>query len=79
MLVCQIGSLSLMRIMELAEIRRALDLPEIVHSMRNAVIAYSRGECEMPMPMYLTIGTNEVHMKSSYRRGGKYFVLKIAG
>ncbi len=68
-----------MRIMELEEIRRVLDFPEIVDLMREAVMAHARGECEMPMPMHLSIGSSEVHMKSSYRRGGKHFVLKIAG
>src|SRR6516165_6217964 len=48
--------------------------------MRDALIAYSRGECDTPMPMHLDIAPEsaEVHMKSSYRRGGKYFALKIA-
>src|SRR5262245_3739150 len=48
--------------------------------MREALIAHSRGECDTPMPMHLAIESEraEVHVKSSYRRGGKYFVLKIA-
>ncbi len=34
----------------------------------------------MPMPMHLAIDPEaaEIHIKSSYRRGGKYFALKIA-
>ena len=48
--------------------------------MRDALIANSRGECDTPMPMHLDIAPEdaEVHMKSSYRRGGRYFALKIA-
>jgi ornithine cyclodeaminase len=48
--------------------------------MRDAVIAWSRGECDMPMPMHLAIAPEsaEVHMKCCYRRGGRHFVLKIA-
>src|SRR5689334_2575612 len=48
--------------------------------MRGALIAHSRGECETPMPMHLSIPQEaaEIHVKSSYRRGGPYFVLKIA-
>src|SRR5215831_20912172 len=48
--------------------------------MRDALIAYSRGECDTPMPMHLDIAPEsaEAHMKSSYRRGGRYFALKIA-
>src|ERR1700728_2772875 len=68
------------RILELIEIRRTLVYSEIVHLMRDALIAQSRGECETPMPMHLDIAAEqaEVHMKSSYRRGGKYFALKVA-
>jgi ornithine cyclodeaminase len=69
-----------LRIIDLDRIRGALDYPEIIHRMRVALLAYSRGECEMPMPMHLAIDTEraEVHIKSSYRRGGQYFALKIA-
>ena len=68
-----------MRIVQLPEIRRALQYPAIIDRMRSALIAYSRGECDTPMPMHLELPHNaEVHMKSSYRRGGPYFALKIA-
>jgi len=69
-----------MRILELPEIRRALIYSEIIGRMRDALIANSRGECDTPMPMHLDIAPveGEVHIKSSYRRGGRYFALKIA-
>jgi ornithine cyclodeaminase len=69
-----------MRILELPEIRRALVYSEIVGRMRDALIANARGECDTPMPMHLNIAPadGEVHIKSSYRRGGRYFALKIA-
>src|ERR1017187_3077219 len=75
------ASLSIMRILELAEIQRVLAYGEIVGRMREALIAWSRGECDMPMPMHLGIAAvnAEVHIKASYRRGGKYFALKMAG
>jgi ornithine cyclodeaminase len=68
------------RIVELPEIQRTLVYSEIVDLMRDALIAQSRGECETPMPMHLDIAREqaEVHMKSSYRRGGRYFALKVA-
>jgi len=68
------------RILELAEIRQHLVFSEIIDLMREALIAHSRGECETPMPMHLEIAAEqaEVHMKSSYRRGGRYFALKAA-
>jgi ornithine cyclodeaminase len=69
-----------MLIMELPEIRRTLAYPEVIARMRDALIANSRGECDTPMPMHLDIQPEqgEVHIKSSYRRGGRYFALKIA-
>jgi ornithine cyclodeaminase len=68
-----------MRILELPEIRRTLEYPAIIDRMRDALMAYSRGECETPMPMHFELAHDaEVHMKSSYRRGGPYFVLKMA-
>ncbi len=70
-----------MRIASLAEIQQALVYPEIIDCMREALMAHSRGECQTPMPMHLDIAPEsaEVHIKSSYRRGGRYFALKIAG
>src|SRR5882724_4389003 len=69
-----------MQILDLPQIKRALDYREVIDRMRAALIAYSRGECDTPMPMHLDIAAHraEVHMKSSYRRGGRYFALKIA-
>ena len=68
-----------MRIFELPAIRQSLVYSDIITLMRDALIAQSRGESETPMPMHLGIaGQAEVHMKSSYRRGGRHFALKIA-
>jgi ornithine cyclodeaminase/alanine dehydrogenase-like protein (mu-crystallin family) len=50
--------------------------------MRDAVLAHSRGDCDTPMPMHLDLspgGGGEVHIKSSYRRGGRHVALKVAG
>lgn len=69
-----------MEIIDLARIRGVLRYAEVIERMRDALIANSRGECDTPMPMHLDIAAEdgEVHMKSSYRRGGRYFALKIA-
>lgn len=69
------------RIVGLAEIQKLLVYPELIEVIRDALVASSRGECDTPMPMHLGIpsGNAEVHIKSSYRRGGRYFALKIAG
>jgi ornithine cyclodeaminase len=69
-----------MEAIPLGEIQRALDYRAVIARMREAIAAYRAGECDMPMPMHLDIAPEcgEVHIKSSYRRGGKYFALKIA-
>jgi ornithine cyclodeaminase len=67
------------RILTLDEIRARIDDHAVILKMRDALIAQARGECSTPMPMHLdTANGGEVHMKSSYRRGGKYFALKMA-
>ncbi|HWC95674.1 MAG TPA: ornithine cyclodeaminase family protein [Candidatus Sulfopaludibacter sp.] len=70
-----------MRLLPLDQIQQSLHYPAIIDVMRDALIAHSRGECDTPMPMHFDIAPEsaEVHMKSSYRRGGRYFALKIAG
>ena len=70
-----------MRIFDLAELQGILVYRDVIDRMRDALVAQWRGECDTPMPMHLDIApvAGEVHIKSSYRRGGKYFVLKIAG
>jgi ornithine cyclodeaminase len=70
-----------MRLATPAEIQHSLVYPEIIDCMRDALMAHARGECQTPMPMHLDIAPEcgEVHIKSSYRQGGPYFALKIAG
>jgi ornithine cyclodeaminase len=69
-----------LRIVELQEIRRALAGADVIGRMREALMAHSRGACETPLPMHLDIAGEqaEIHVKSSYRRGGAYFALKVA-
>jgi ornithine cyclodeaminase len=64
------------RILELPQIRAVLDYREVIDCMRDALLS----EAVTPMPMHLDIPVEsaEVHMKSSYRHGDRYFVLKIA-
>ena len=64
------------------EIRRRIGAAQAIAAMREAVIAQARGECDTPMPMHLDLapaGGGEVHIKSSYRRGGRHVALKVAG
>jgi ornithine cyclodeaminase len=64
------------------EIRRRVGPAHAIAVMREAVLAQARGECDTPMPMHLDLsaaGGGEVHIKSSYRRGGRHVALKVAG
>ena len=64
-----------MRILQLPEIRAVLNYREVIDRMRDALLS----DAVTPMPMHLDIPENaEVHIKSSYRSGGRYFALKIA-
>lgn len=71
-----------MKVIAADEIRRRITGPRAIAAMRDAVIAQARGECDTPMPMHLDLspaGGGEVHIKSSYRRGGRHLALKVAG
>jgi ornithine cyclodeaminase len=69
-----------MEVVQLGEIQRALDYRAVIARMRDSIAAFRAGECDVPMPMHLDIAPErgEVHIKSSYRRGGTYFALKVA-
>jgi ornithine cyclodeaminase len=69
-----------MQILTEAEIRQAMEWPQIIALMREALRAYSAGQCRTPMPMHIEVPpeNGEAHIKGSYRDGGECFVLKIA-
>jgi ornithine cyclodeaminase len=64
------------RILELPQIRAVLNYRDVIDCMRGALLA----DAVTPMPMHLDIPAEEaeVHIKSSYRHGGRYFALKVA-
>jgi len=68
------------RVIPRSALERTLVPSRVIEAMRDALIAQARGECQTPMPMHLEVPAEsaEVHIKSSYHRGGKYFVLKAA-
>jgi ornithine cyclodeaminase len=64
------------------EIRRRVSPARAITAMRDAVLAQASGRCDTPMPMHLDLspaGGGEVHIKSSYCRGGRHVALKVAG
>ena len=60
-------------ILDPSEIQGALSYPEIVRRMRDAVISYSCGECDTPMPMHLEVAAERagLQFESSYCRRGR--------
>ncbi|HSS01080.1 MAG TPA: hypothetical protein VLM79_28680 [Kofleriaceae bacterium] len=71
-----------MKLIGVDDIRRRITAARAIAAMRDAVIAQSRGDCDTPMPMHLDLspaGGGEVHIKSSYCRGGRHVALKVAG
>ncbi len=71
-----------MRVVSFEDVRRSVPPEAAIGAMREALLAQARGECDTPMPMHLDVsagGGGEVHIKSSYRRGGRHFALKVAG
>jgi ornithine cyclodeaminase len=72
----------MMKVIGPDRIRGAVSRAAAIAAMREAVMAQSRGDCDTPMPMHLDLaagGGGEVHIKSSYRKGGRHFALKTAG
>jgi ornithine cyclodeaminase/alanine dehydrogenase-like protein (mu-crystallin family) len=69
-----------MRVIELGSIQSRFVRAEAIDAMREALVAQARGECDTPMPMHLDIHPEnaEIHIKSSYRSGGRYFAVKVA-
>jgi ornithine cyclodeaminase len=53
---------------------------EVIDLMRDALIAHSGGLCQTPMPMHIDVTDQraEVHVKASYRVGGRHFAVKVA-
>ena len=71
-----------MKVVDEGTIRKAVTRAAAVAAMREALIAQARRECDTPMPMHLDLssgGGGEVHIKSSYRKSGRHFALKVAG
>lgn len=71
-----------MKVIGQDEIRRLVSPGRAIAAMRDAVLAQSRGACDTPMPMHLDLspgGGGEVHIKSSYCKGGRHLALKVAG
>jgi len=69
-----------MIVVEREDILSSVVFAEVIDRMRDALIAQARGQCDTPMPMHIDVAREnaEVHIKASYRHGGKYFGMKVA-
>ena len=69
-----------MRIIERAEIERAVSPAAAIAAVESAFAAYSRGEVVLPPVGYLRFEDppGDTHIKYGYRRGDPVFVVKIA-
>lgn len=69
-----------MKAIDLETIRRTIVFAELIDTMKEALIAQARGECDTPMPMHLGVAAEkaEIHVKGSTRAGAKCFAMKVA-
>ncbi len=69
-----------MRIVDLQEIKEALEGIDIIPSIEAGFVAYSQGKSVVPPPGELVFDDpyGVVHLKYGYLKGEKYYVIKIA-
>ena len=67
-----------MDILDLATIRKHLDIDEVRHDCERNFDEYSKGNSVVPPVGYLAFPDGECHIKYGYIKGDPYFVVKIA-
>ena len=67
-----------MDILDLATIRKHLDIDEVRHDCARNFDEYSKGNSVVPPVGYLAFPDGECHVKYGYIKGDPYFVVKIA-
>ena len=67
-----------MDILDLATIRKHLDIDEVRHDCERKFDEYSKGNSVVPPVGYLAFPDGECHIKYGYIKGDPYFVVKIA-
>ncbi|MEW5901648.1 MAG: ornithine cyclodeaminase family protein, partial [Acidobacteriota bacterium] len=68
------------RVLREAEIQDLLTLEETIAAVEQSLADYSSGKAVVPAVVNLDIDPHrgEVHVKSAYLQGGKYYVIKVA-
>ncbi len=74
-----------MKIFDLEQIHEAIniahDLKELINSQKSALMNFSSGSYDVPLPMQFIFPAfgSDCRIKGGYRIGSKNFVIKIAG
>lgn len=67
-------------VLQLEEIKRLLDIPELIAEIENGFVLYSEGRVNVPPVGFLHFDDppGDVHIKYGYVTGDKYYVVKMA-
>ena len=70
-----------MKILQLQEIKKRINLPKIIQMQEEGFKAFSQGKVSIPLPGYLEHEdpSASYHIKYGYIRGDKFWIVKIAG
>ncbi len=67
-------------VIELDEIKRLVDIPQVIREMETGFVLYSEGQVEVPPVGFLHFEEppGDVHIKYGFVSGDEYYVLKMA-
>ena len=67
-------------VLELDEIKRLVDIPQVIREMETGFVLYSEGQVEVPPVGFLHFEEppGDVHIKYGFVSGDEYYVLKMA-
>ena len=72
--------MSVTTVLELAEIKRLVDIPQLIEEIENGFVLYSEGRVTVPPVGFLRFEKppGDVHIKYGFVSGDDYYVLKMA-
>ncbi len=67
-------------VLELDEIKRLVDIPQVIREIETGFVLYSEGQVEVPPVGFLHFEEppGDVHIKYGFVSGDEYYVLKMA-
>jgi len=67
-------------VLQLDEIKRLVDIPQVIREMETGFVLYSEGQVEVPPVGFLHFEKppGDVHIKYGFVSGDEYYVLKMA-